>query len=522
VAFFSGRRCLALALLSGGLLWLGFPGGGELPGVLALALLPVLLVAQRAGSGRAAFLAGLLAGMVHFALLLYWIVIVLGRYGGLNLAVSLLALTLLVVYMSLYFGLFVLGARQLLGSLPAAAALWLVPALWVGLDWLRGLLFTGLPWMDLGYALYQTPWVIQVSDLVGHHGVSFLLVLVNTLLMLLCRRCAVRPALLLAAPVLLLLLGAGWYSQLRLTGVQESLAASDRPAFPVGVVQGNIDQSEKWSTAMQQATVDGYISLTRGLFVNDRPALVVWPETALPFYPQAEGKLTPVRALVAGENFALLTGAPWYEKVDSEPVRLQFFNSALLLEADGGLVGRYDKHHLVPFGEYVPLKKLLPFLAPLVETVGDFTPGGIEQPLVAGKLRIGTLICFESVFPELSRAWVNAGANILVNLTNDAWYGKSSAPWHSLAMAVFRAVETRRSLVRSANTGISAFIAPTGEILLRSELFVTWAGQARMTLSDERTIWVRFGYLFAPICLLFAVGGLLRGSLLLRYRPEQR
>ncbi|HSL41076.1 MAG TPA: nitrilase-related carbon-nitrogen hydrolase, partial [Desulforhopalus sp.] len=125
-----------------------------------------------------------------------------------------------------------------------------------------------------------------------------------------------------------------------------------------------------------------------------------------------------------------------------------------------------------------------------------------------------------SVFPELSRAWINAGANILVNLTNDAWYGKSSAPWHSLAMAVFRAVETRRSLVRSANTGVSAFIAPTGEILLRSELFVTWAGQARMTLSDERTIWVRFGYLFAPICLLLAVGGLLRGSLL-RYRPEQ-
>lgn len=519
MALFSGSRCLALALLSGGLLWLGFPGGGEVPGALALALLPVLLVAQHAGSGRTAFLAGLLAGVVHFALLLYWIVIVLGRYGGLNLAISLLALTLLVFYMSLYFGLFVLGARQLLCSLPSTAALWLIPALWVGLDWLRGLLFTGLPWMDLGYALYQTPLLIQVSDLVGHHGVSFLLVLVNTLLMLLCKRRALKPTILLAAPVLLLLLCAGWYSQLRLTGVQESLAAADRPAFLVGVVQGNIDQSEKWSQAMQQATVDGYIALTRGLFAAERPALVVWPETALPFYPQAEGKLAPLRDLITAENFALLTGAPWYEKVDSEPIRLQFFNSALLLEADGFLGGRYDKHHLVPFGEYVPLKNLLPFLSPLVETVGDFTPGRIEQPLTAGKFRIGALICFESVFPELSRAWVNAGANILVNLTNDAWYGKSSAPWHSLAMAVLRAVETRRSLVRSANTGISAFIAPTGEILFRSELFVTWAGQARMTLSAERTIWVRFGYLFAPLCLFFAVGGLLRGSLL-RSRPE--
>ena len=144
----------------------------------------------------------------------------------------------------------------------------------------------------------------------------------------------------------------------------------------------------------------------------------------------------------------------------------------------------------------------------MVEAVGDFSVGRIEQPLVWQQAKLGVLICFESVFPDLSRQWVLAGANMLVNLTNDAWYGKSSAPHHSLAMAVLRAVETRRSLVRSANTGISAFVSPAGTIIRQSELFVPWAATSEVILSQELTIWARYGYLFAPFCL---VAGLLGG-----------
>ena len=222
--------------------------------------------------------------------------------------------------------------------------------------------------------------------------------------------------------------------------------------------------------------------------------------------------MQPLKELVATKDFALLTGAPWYEIIDLETRNVDFFNSALLLQPDGLFGGKYYKTHLVPFGEYIPFKKFMPFLAPLVEAVGDFSSGTIEQPLIWQETRAGILICFESVFPELSRKWVLAGANVLVNLTNDAWYGKSSAPHHSLAMSVLRAVETRRSLIRSANTGISAFVTPAGTIARQSELFVPWAAAEEVVLSGEVTIWARYGYLFAPFCLAFGLfGGLAAG-----------
>jgi apolipoprotein N-acyltransferase len=275
----------------------------------------------------------------------------------------------------------------------------------------------------------------------------------------------------------------------------------------VGIVQGNIDQSIKWSPAQQQETVENYLSQTKSLFASGRPSLVVWPETALPFYLPSNGHMQPLQELVAANDFALLVGAPWYEIIDRSTSKVNFFNSALLLEPAGMFCGKYYKTHLVPFGEYIPLKKFLPFLAPLVEAVGDFSFGTIEQPLVWQKAKTGVLICFESVFPELSRNWVLAGANMLVNLTNDAWYGKSSAPQHSLAMSVLRAVETRRSLIRSANTGISAFVTPLGTITKQSDLFVPWAAASDVVLRGELTIWVRFGYLFAPLCLIVGLFG---------------
>ncbi len=232
---------------------------------------------------------------------------------------------------------------------------------------------------------------------------------------------------------------------------------------------------------------------------------IVWPETALPFYPQNNEYTQLLQGMTAEYDIALLTGAPWYEIIDRNARKVEFFNSALLLNPAGQFGDKYYKTHLVPFGEYVPLKNLLPFLAPLVEAAGDFSVGKIEQPLVWKDSRIGVLICFESVFPEISRKWVLAGANMLVNLTNDAWYGRSSAPHHSLAMAVFRSVETRRSLVRSANTGISAFINPLGRVESRSELFQSYGFSADVSLFEETTFWTRYGYLFGPLCFFLGV-----------------
>ena len=498
----------ALPIVTGAVLWLSFPGGGEIWPLLFVALIPLLLAVRGESPGRAA-VAGLIAGLAHFLPLLYWIVIVLGRYGGLPWFISIPALLLLALYMSLYMAAFAVLARAILLNVPAILALWLVPALWVGLDWLRGALFTGFPWMDLGYGLYQTPLLIQVADLAGHHGVTYLIVFSNVLLLFLFgtgRRFAEN--LLLAGCGLGLLGGAGAYSGMKLTEITSMISSPETVRMKIGIVQGNIDQSIKWSPSQQQITVDTYLALTESLLVEaSPPSLVVWPETALPFYPPFNDQMGPLKNLVAGGETALLAGAPWYEIIDRQNRKVKYYNSALLLSPDGEYAGTYYKTHLVPFGEYVPLKRLLPFLEPLVEAVGDFSAGTIERPLVWQEAKTGILICFESVFPELSRQWVQAGANILVNLTNDAWYGKSSAPHHSLAMAVLRAVETRRSLIRSANTGISAFVDPVGEIDDRSGLFEPWAAAREAVLMTDKTVWVRFGHLFAPICLILALCG---------------
>lgn len=504
-SFFRNRYFFATLTALG--LWISFPGGGEFWPLLPLALVPLLFSIQTGSPGQAAR-CGLVAGLVHFLLLLYWIVIVLGTYGGLAWYLSIPALLLLALYMGLYFSLFAALAHVILNIYPAIAALWLLPVLWVGLDWLRSVLFTGFPWMDLGYALYKMPIAIQIADLVGHHGVTFLIVLINTLLFLLVRAWpSGRSLLLLLVPACFLTGGAGLYSQQRLDEVHKQTTVIATPQLSIGIVQGNIDQSVKWSPSQQAATIQTYLSLSESLMASRPPSLIVWPETALPFYPLKNDNMGPLRKLVEGRELALLTGAPWYEVVDRKAQNVLFFNSAVLLRPDGEFHGKYYKSHLVPFGEYVPLKQFLPFIAPLVEAAGNFSTGTIERPLVWMDARAGILICFESVFPEISRQWVKAGANILINLTNDAWYGKSSAPYHSLAMAVFRAVETRRSLVRSANTGISAFIRPTGTIDLQSQIFVPFAAARVVTLMQGETFWVCYGYLFAPACLAIGLLG---------------
>ncbi len=508
---------LILAIVTGILLWLSFPGGGELWPLLFVALVP-LLVAIRKGPVKKAGLYGFSSGIVHFLFLLYWIVIVLGRYGGLHWSISVLALVLLALYMSSYFFIFAVFAGYIFSAFPAGVVLWLLPILWVGLDWARGVLFTGLPWMDLGYGLFERTTLIQIADLVGHHGVTWMIVFTNTFLVILLTGKKTVVTIILLILSFGLVFGSGViYSKQRIEEIANAFSGQNIKKTRVGIVQGNIDQSIKWSVSLQKETVDNYLSLSRTLLSDKTVDLLVWPETALPFYPQNSDHMHFLQTMTSEYDVALLTGAPWYEILDPKARKVAFFNSALLLNPAGDFGGKYYKSHLVPFGEYVPLKKLLPFLAPIVEAVGDFSSGKIEQPLLWRDARIGILICFESVFPEISRKWVLSGANMLVNLTNDAWYGRSSAPHHSLAMSVFRAVETRRSLVRSANTGISAFINPLGRVEFRSELFKSYGFSTDVVLYEEITFWVRYGYLFGPLCLFLGVSGAVVARMRRRY-----
>lgn len=488
------------------LLWLALGLNAWSWPLLAVACVPLLVYVCRA-ERRQALICTLLTGMAHFVLQLYWIVFVVSYYGGLPLPLSVGALLLLCLYMSCYLLGFVALARFFVRCLPPQAALWLLPAAWVGLDYLRSLVLSGFPWMDLGYGVAGVPLLFQSADIWGHAGLTYIVLLLNSFfaLAILCGwqrqtvlRLAVGPVLLCSATLL--------YSVWRLQQVEEGLAG--QPSIAVAVVQGNVEQKQKWRPESALATVFGYVDESKKLLgpgVTLRPELLVWPETALPFFPINNPLQGPVETLVRDEKVMLLSGAPWYERGSGGIKDVRYYNSALLFDESGKIVGRTSKNHLVPFGEYVPLKKFLPFIAPLVEAVGDFSRGEIRNPPVSGKARLGVLICFESIFPDISRNWVNEGANVLINITNDAWYGKSIAPYQTLAMTRLRAVETRRSIVRSANTGFSAFIDPLGRVSHLSPLFQPFAATARVTLMQEKTLFVRGGYLLAPGCLLLVV-----------------
>ncbi|MEJ2058536.1 MAG: apolipoprotein N-acyltransferase, partial [Desulfofustis sp.] len=398
--------------------------------------------------------------------------------------------------------------------LPLAAAAW-----WVGLDWLRSWFFSGFPWMDIGYGLWSEPRLLQAADLFGHHGYTFLIVLLNLTAAFLFEKqiSGRRRAGAVIFPALLCL-AIGWYNEVRWRQVEQLVEQG--PKTVVGVVQGNVEQTRKWSPEERRRTVRDYVRLSAALTTDVQPQLVVWPETALPFYPNRSEFMQPVLDFPDQSGVMLLTGAPWFEIEQNATGRLiSYFNGAMLVKPGAGFWFGYYKSHLVPYGEYVPLKKYMPFLAPLVEAAGDFSAGTIDEPLPAGPIKAGILICFESIFPDLSRAWVEAGANLLVNLTNDAWYGKSSAPHQSWAMTVYRSVETRRALVRSANTGISGFLDPLGQVSSRSGLFVEWADKEEVSLLQTRTIFVRGGYLLAPACAA-AAGMIIVLSMITRKRKR--
>ncbi len=499
----SVRAGFGLALASPLLMWLSLPGGGEFWPALGIALVPLLYLTQL-DSLRLRFFLGFFSGLVHFILLLYWIVIVLGRYGGLPWFFSVPAFFLLSAYMAVYIALFIALAGIFQRRWGIQFTLYFMPILWVGLDWLRSILFSGFPWMDLGYGLWQVPVLIQVSDALGHYFLTFAIVLVNCSIFSLLQNVKWQMKLTHAAVSCSLVLAIVAYGTHKIEQIQTITDTAEHTS--IGIVQGNIDQSRKWSPGVQRETIQTYLEQSKALLNEANPPyLIVWPETALPFFPDRNPLFEYLPQFTQENSTFLLTGSPWYEVQNYQTKDVDFYNAAFIITPQGDYGDVYFKSHLVPFGEYVPLKRFLPFLAPLVEAVGDFSPGSIATPLQTGNVRSGVLICFESIFPEIARKWVDNGANVLVNLTNDAWYGRSSAPSQSMAMSVYRAVETRRSLVRSANTGISAFVDPLGRITQSSQIFVTWARSEEVKLLDLVTFHSRYGYLFGPMCLGTAV-----------------
>jgi apolipoprotein N-acyltransferase len=472
-------RDIVLATISGILLTASFPRI-DWECLAWIALVPFFYSIKDKPLG-VGFKLGFLVGLVHSVGLFYWISGVMETYGGLPSLVSWSILLLLVIYLSLYPALF--GAIICRLKTCSPRYLWIAPFLWAALEYIRAFFLSGFPWENLGYSQYKWLQLIQISDIFGVYGLSALIVAVNSGLFELChaigRKGAVswKPMLVVG----LAMTGTLVYGTLRIAEVDG--AAEIAPKRTVALIQGNIDQSEKWVESFQGETLLRYGRLTKRA-LESQPDLTIWPETALPFYLlHDEVHTKQVVELVRASRVYFVVGSPSY-RVQGQGLR--YYNSAYLLGPSGDVLGRYDKVHLVPYGEYIPFKKYFPFLGKIVE----------------------------AVFPELAQAMARNGAQVLVNITNDAWFGTSSAPYQHLSMAVFRAVETRRALARAANTGISAFVDPVGRLLDKTPLFEEAIRTRSIPLMDKGSFYTRYGNLFAMGCVaivcVFVVLGLWR------------
>jgi apolipoprotein N-acyltransferase len=499
---------LLLSALSGVLLTAGFPRLA-MPLVSWVALVP-LLFAVRGKTRNQAFWLGYACGMVHYGTTLYWIRNVVEQYGGIPLPLAVGILLLLCAYLALYPACFGLLA-QFLENRPL---LWmgLLAPLWVALEWFRAYALSGFPWADLGYT--QTPFLplIQVADVAGVYGVSWLLVWANTNIALLLMRRRLHWGL---AVVVLCTVGVLLYGSRRLETIQVLQANANQEV--VGLIQGNIDQAHKWEPAYQQATVDRYLQLSALAARNvPTPGLLVWPETAAPFFFGLEDRFTPQLVHFAQESkLPLLFGSPSVSRMNGQT---RYYNRVFLVGADGTTLGSYAKEHLVPFGEYVPFPRILFFVQRLVQAAGDFAAGQDQRPLALKGQRFGVLICYEAIFPELARAAVRLGATTLVTVTNDAWFGDSSAPYQHLEMAGWRAIENRVPLVRCANTGISTVFQATGRSDKRIPLNETGYLICAVNPLNTQTIYNTWGDWFAWLCVLTSVAGLIY-TCLFRPRP---
>lgn len=451
---------LLLSMLSGLLLSAGFPKPAMF--YVSWAAFVPLLYAVRGKTGKQAFALGYICGLVHSLTCLFWVHHAIYHYGGFSLPVSLLILLLLCSIMAVYPALFAFLAQKF-DHLPLLYVFGL-PFAWVTLEWARAYAISGFPWANLGYT--QTPLnpLIQVADITGVYGLSWLVVLGNTVIFgffrSFCRRSG--PAVLTVCVVCALLYGF-WRSE-EIRTLQNRTVAMN-----VGVIQANVAQNEKWDPELETETINRYADLSiecaKGV---PAPDMLVWPESAMPFFYGPDEDLSPrVDSVVRQTGKPLLFGSIGVTLVNGKP---RLLNRAYLLNKGAALAGSYAKQHLVPFGEYVPWSNVLFFVHHIAAGFVDFVPGTDPGPLLFEGPPLGVLVCYEAIFPQIARETVSRGAQVLINITNDAWYGDTGGPYQHLEISRWRAIEFRVPLVRAANTGISAVFDAAGQECARLAL----------------------------------------------------
>ncbi|PIP18933.1 MAG: apolipoprotein N-acyltransferase [Candidatus Omnitrophica bacterium CG08_land_8_20_14_0_20_41_16] len=508
---------LSLCLLSALLLIFSFPNSNLW--LFAWFGFVPLFFALRDKSKIQAFLLAYFTGVIFWLGIIYWLI-----------HVTFIGMVILALYLALYFGVFGLIAhcyalylpgrqapQNMTGEAGAIRYTLILPSVWVILEYIRSHLFTGFPWALLGYSQYLNLPVIQIADITGAWGVSFLIMMGNVTLYGLIinfrlpftvyrlpfsrgedKRYTVHKTRSLAISLFALtfVLAYGYY---RLHATRYTVNGT---RIKISIIQGNILQELKWDMRARDLIMQKYFELTSKA-AKDNPDLIIWPEAALPVVLEDE----PAYYLRLCDYIKTLNKPLLFGSVTLR--QDLYYNSALLLSGEAKLLNQYDKLHLVPFGEYVPFRDILKFLD-TIAPIGDIAKGK-DYTIFGFPVNFGVLICFEDVFPGLARNFVTRGAKFLVNITNDAWFGKTSEAYQHLSASVFRAVENRIYLVRCANTGVSAFISPLGKITAwvndskGNNIFVSGYRTETMSISyDKPSFYNRYGDIF-PACCLFVV-----------------
>ena len=486
------------ALAAGaGVLWaLQF---GREPHVVApwLALAPLIfLFSSTRASGRLAFVFGFASWMTGLS----WIAPTLVTFGGIPLPLAIPLNALLAAYLAVYEGLFGWLGGKAWRRWPVLRLL-VLPALWVALEWLRSYVFGGFPWNLAAYAWVDVAGALPLSGWVGPYGISFLVVLANAGVAAAVERRRWEP---LAAawlvPLLLFPLAGRWsvrqtHADLQRAGVIGPAGPTGEIGLPVRLIQPNIANLTEYDAV---AVLRNYRKLMDASSEACRPgALVVWPESAAwPFsYARDPMLRADLEALVRRGCTVLFNS--------SHPVEESFYNSAYLIAPEGTL-HRYDKRHLVPFGEFVPFRGLFSWMDKLARNAGEFRAAAGVTLLPWGQEKLGMAICYEVVYPEEVAELARRGATMLVTITNDAWYGDSFAPWQHFRAARFRAAENRRPLLRAAITGVSAVVGPDGSVWSQLGVFEEGVIRSRVLGRSGVTPYARLPWLVPFLCSLLS------------------
>lgn len=484
---------LYVIAVAGGALW-GLCFGRE-PFVLAswIGLAPLFLLLSAPQAGRLAFVHGLAGWLIGLS----WIPATLVTFGDIAPVLSWPLMSLLAAYLAAFQALFGWLGAPLWRNRPWLRLLAL-PALWVALEWLRTYLFGGFPWNLAAYAWADVPGALPLSAWIGAYGISFLVVLASAgfAAAFQQRRWEMAAASWLVI-LLLLPLAARWSHRRNIIEIHAALDV-DGAGVPVRLLQPNIPNLTEYDAVAVRANYQKMMRLTAD---NCQPdALVVWPESAAwPFsYSQDPLFARDLQEQVATGGCTILFNS-------SHPVEEALYNSAFLLTPQGTL-HRYDKRHLVPFGEYVPFQGLFSWMDKLARNAGEFRHAASLSLLPWGDEKLGMSICYEVVFPDEVAQLAQNGATLLVTITNDAWYGDTAAPWQHFRAARFRAAENRRPLLRAAITGVSALVGPDGSVWQQIGVFQEGVIRARVLGKKGLTPYARLPWLVPLLCTIFAVG----------------